>query len=69
MPRVIHFEMCTDDLERVRKFYQDVFGWQFSKWTGPQEHGLVTDGTGAAVWTNSKSYLIDKLTGEWRRKI
>jgi predicted enzyme related to lactoylglutathione lyase len=44
MPRVIHFEMYTDDPERVRKFYQDVFGWQFNKWTGPQEYWLVTTG-------------------------
>jgi hypothetical protein len=44
MPRVIHFEMYTDDPERVRKFYQEVFGWQFNKWTGPQEYWLVTTG-------------------------
>jgi len=44
MPRVIHFEMYTDDPERGRKFYQDVFGWQFNKWTGPQEYWLVTTG-------------------------
>ena len=44
MPRVIHFEMYTDDPERGRKFYQDVFGWQFNKWTGPQEYWVVTTG-------------------------
>jgi predicted enzyme related to lactoylglutathione lyase len=44
MPRVIHFEMYMDDPERGRKFYQDVFGWQFNKWTGPQEYWLVTTG-------------------------
>ncbi len=44
MPRVIHFEMYMDDPERGRKFYQDVFGWQFNKWTGPQEYWVVTTG-------------------------
>jgi predicted enzyme related to lactoylglutathione lyase len=44
MPRVIHFEMYTDDPERGRKFYQDVFGWQFNKRTGPQEYWLDTTG-------------------------
>jgi len=44
MPRVIHFEMYTDDPEKARKFYQEVFGWQFNKWNGPQEYWLVTTG-------------------------
>lgn len=44
MPRVIHFEIYTDDPERVRGFYQDVFGWQIKKWEGPNEYWLVTTG-------------------------
>ncbi len=31
MPRVVHFEIYTDDPEAVRPFYQDVFGWKFKK--------------------------------------
>jgi len=31
MPRVVHFEIYTDDPEAVRPFYQDVFGWKFEK--------------------------------------
>lgn len=44
MPRVVHFEIYTDDPERVRGFYQDVFGWQIKKWEGPNEYWLITTG-------------------------
>jgi len=27
MNRVVHFEIHADDLERAKKFYEDVFGW------------------------------------------
>ena len=44
MPRVVHFEIYTDDPETVRPFYQDVFGWKFEKFGGPLEYWLVTTG-------------------------
>ena len=28
MDKVVHFEIPADDLERAKKFYQSVFGWQ-----------------------------------------
>ena len=44
MPRVIHFEIPTDNPERAVDFYREIFGWQFQKWNGPQEYWLVTTG-------------------------
>jgi predicted enzyme related to lactoylglutathione lyase len=44
MPRVIHFEIPTDDPERAAKFYRNVFGWEISKWDGPVEYWLVSTG-------------------------
>jgi len=45
MPRVVHFEIYTDDPEAVRPFYQDVFGWKFQKFEGgPIEYWLVATG-------------------------
>jgi predicted enzyme related to lactoylglutathione lyase len=45
MPRVVHFEIYTDDPDAVRPFYQDVFGWKFQKCEGgPIEYWLVTTG-------------------------
>jgi predicted enzyme related to lactoylglutathione lyase len=44
MPRVIHFEIHADNPERAVKFYQDVFGWEFTRWPGPMPYWLVKTG-------------------------
>jgi hypothetical protein len=44
MTRVVHFELHCDEPERAARFYSDVFGWQFTKWDGPQEYWLVKTG-------------------------
>src|SRR5947207_15580775 len=45
MNRVTHFEIYTDDPEKVQPFYQDVFGWKFQKFEGgPIDYWLVTTG-------------------------
>ena len=38
MPRVIHFEIHAEDPERAVTFYQRVFGWTCTKWSGPVEY-------------------------------
>ena len=32
---VVHFEIPADDVERAKKFYGELFGWQIEKFTGP----------------------------------
>jgi hypothetical protein len=44
MPRVIHFEVHAENPERAIKFYQDLFGWEFTKWDGPQPYWLIKTG-------------------------
>jgi uncharacterized protein len=44
MPRVVHFEIHAEDPERAVKFYQSLFGWEVTKWDGPQPYWLVTTG-------------------------
>ncbi len=44
MPRVIHFEIHADTPDRAIKFYQGLFGWEFTKWEGPQPYWLVKTG-------------------------
>ena len=34
MPTIVHFEVPADDVERSRKFYGDLFGWNIEKWSG-----------------------------------
>ena len=31
MPIIVHFQIPADDIERSRKFYNDLFGWKFEK--------------------------------------
>lgn len=44
MPRVIHFEVHAEKPERAIRFYQDLLGWSFHKWEGPQPYWLITTG-------------------------
>jgi hypothetical protein len=44
MPRVVHFEISGNDPEKVAEFYHNVFGWEISKWDGPEEYWLVNTG-------------------------
>ena len=44
MPKIVHFELPFDDAERANRFYGDVFGWQSSKWDGPEEYYLQDTG-------------------------
>jgi predicted enzyme related to lactoylglutathione lyase len=43
MNRPVHFEIQYDDLERAKKFYADVFGWEFAKFMdNPPYWGIMT---------------------------
>ncbi|TFG26495.1 MAG: VOC family protein [Promethearchaeota archaeon] len=45
MPRVIHFEIGFDNLERVKKFYEKTFNWKFEKWEfEDSEYWLINTG-------------------------
>jgi predicted enzyme related to lactoylglutathione lyase len=46
MPTIVHFEIPADDIERAKKFYNDLFGWKMEKLSGtegqPIEYWVVT---------------------------
>ncbi len=42
MPTILHFEIPTDDLERARKFYTELFGWKIEKYPGSMEYWMIT---------------------------
>jgi predicted enzyme related to lactoylglutathione lyase len=44
MPRVVHFEIHSENPERAIRFYQDIFGWEFNKWSGTQDYWLIKTG-------------------------
>jgi len=40
---IVHFEIPADDVEKLRKFYSDLFGWKIEKMPGPMEYwGIAT---------------------------
>ena len=39
-----HFAINADDLQRARRFYENVFGWQFEAW-GPPGFYLIHTGS------------------------
>lgn len=44
MPRVVHFEVHADNPDRAIRFYSQLFDWQFTKWTGPEDYWLIRTG-------------------------
>ena len=51
MPRIVHFEIYADDVDRASKFYVDLFGWEINKWDGPpqMDYRLVNSGDGPGI--------------------
>lgn len=45
MPRVVHFEIHASEPERLIRFYSELFGWKFNKWSGPHDYWLITTGS------------------------
>jgi len=41
MPTIVHFEIPTDDLQRARTFYGDLFGWKIEKYEDPNNPGTM----------------------------
>lgn len=44
MNRPVHFEYHSSDPQRAQTFFENVFGWKFSAWNGPEEYWLVHTG-------------------------
>jgi predicted enzyme related to lactoylglutathione lyase len=48
MPTIVHFEIPSDDIERSKKFYNDLFGWKFDKF--PSSPGSEAMPRGMEYW-------------------
>jgi len=35
---IVHFEIPAKDVEKLRLFYAQLFGWKIEKWSGPTEY-------------------------------
>ena len=34
MATIVHFEIPSDNIEDLKKFYHELFGWKIDKWSG-----------------------------------
>lgn len=48
MPTIVHFQIPTDDIERSKKFYSNLFGWKFDKF--PSSPGSEAMPEGMEYW-------------------
>jgi predicted enzyme related to lactoylglutathione lyase len=65
MKRIVHFEIHAKNLDRMQKFYQDIFGWNI-KDMGPQmsNYRIVMTGKDAPEekWPGINGGLMPRLT-------
>ena len=38
---IVHFEIPANDIEKLKKFYVDLFGWKMNKYPGPTTYYMV----------------------------
>ena len=44
MPTIVHFQIPSDDIERSKKFYINLFGWKFNKFLSPPDSEAMPEG-------------------------
>ena len=44
MPKIIHFEINADDVQRAKAFYEKVFKWKIQSWPGNPDYNLIEAG-------------------------
>ncbi len=52
MPTIVHFEIPSDDIERSKKFYNELFGWKIEKLASADNSQLTSaaDGQPMEYW-------------------
>jgi len=44
MSKIMHFEIPAKNPTGLKKFYSNVFGWEFNKWNGPNDYWMINTG-------------------------
>jgi len=47
MSKIVHFDIPADNIQRAKKFYEELFSWQILKMPGELEYYSVTTEDGA----------------------
>ncbi|MEN6330157.1 MAG: VOC family protein [Methanobacteriaceae archaeon] len=69
MAKVVHFEIPADDPIRAVQFYEEVFGWEITKWEGPFDYWLINTGPedepgiGGAIMTKEMGEMVRNTIG------
>jgi len=45
MPTICYFEIPADDIEKIKKFYTELFGWKIEKYNGLADYWTITTAT------------------------
>jgi predicted enzyme related to lactoylglutathione lyase len=65
MPTIVHFEIPSDNLERTKKFYTELFGWKMEKMPGTGQREYWTFST----TSNDKGSSNSGSGGEQQRMV
>lgn len=41
MATIVHFDISAENVERAKKFYQEIFDWKFISMSGPMNYTLI----------------------------
>ncbi len=68
MNRVVHFEIHAEDVERAKKFYGSVFGWEMQQ-TGPEFGNYIVVMTGPGVDKLDELFKSPGINGGMMKRI
>lgn len=67
MPKIVHFEIVTNELDKLRKFYESVFDWKFNRFAD-HDYWLISAGdekepgiNGGFVKSKGKPVIVNTI--------
>jgi uncharacterized protein len=67
---IIHFEIPANDVEKLKRFYEEVFGWKITQASGPIEYWVIetvpVDENGKLLRTGVNGGMYKKMVSESR---
>jgi predicted enzyme related to lactoylglutathione lyase len=67
---IVHFEIPANDVEKMKKFYEGLFGWKITSVTMPTEYWLIqtvpTDDKGMLLRPGVNGGMLKKQTPDQR---
>jgi predicted enzyme related to lactoylglutathione lyase len=65
---IVHFEIPADNVEKLKRFYEEVFGWKITQASGPIEYWVIqtvpTDPNGMPVRSGVNGGMYKKQVPE-----